>query len=49
MNRFEYAEARLKLNELFLKREKAVKLYDGDAKVIERKSFLEKRKKRNTI
>lgn len=32
MNRFEYAEARLQLNEMFLKREKAVKLYDGDAK-----------------
>ncbi|XP_020709833.2 vacuolar protein-sorting-associated protein 36 [Athalia rosae] len=32
MNRFEYAEARLQLNEIFLKREKAVKLYDGDSK-----------------
>ncbi|XP_046742245.1 vacuolar protein-sorting-associated protein 36 [Diprion similis] len=32
MNRFEYAEARLQANEEFLKREKAVKLYDGDTK-----------------
>lgn len=34
MNRFEYAEARLVPNEIYLSREKGIRLYDGDSKTI---------------
>lgn len=34
MNRFEYADSRLQPNETFVRRDTAVRLYDGDTKVI---------------
>lgn len=34
MNRFEYADSRFMPNEVFVRRDTVVRLYDGDAKVI---------------
>jgi len=34
MNRFEYADSRLMPNEVYARRDMAVRLYDGDTKVI---------------
>jgi len=34
MNRFEYADSRLMPNEVYVRRDMAVRLYDGDTKVI---------------
>jgi len=34
MNRFEYADSRLMPNEIYVRRDMAVRLYDGDTKVI---------------
>lgn len=33
MNRFEYADSRLMPNEVYARRDMAVRLYDGDTKV----------------
>lgn len=35
MNRFEYADSRLMPNEVYVRRDMAVRLYDGDTKVID--------------
>lgn len=34
MNRFEYADSRFMLNEVYVRRDMVVRLYDGDTKVI---------------
>lgn len=34
MNRFEYADSRLMPSEIYARRDMAVRLYDGDTKVI---------------
>lgn len=40
MNRFEYADSRLLPNETYVRRDMAVRLYDGDTKVKKKESVV---------